>query len=438
MQQPIDKHLSVFGWLAIISGALLVGIVAYYFAFAGEQSEDARAFLLDRMAWVAYLLPAIGLITITLLRIRFFQGTEGTGIPQTIASLQMEDESQKETMLSPKILCGKIILTTLGLFSGASMGREGPTVQAGACIMFYLRKFVAIPQHLMQHGLIIAGGAAGIAAAFNAPIAGIVFSIEEIGRTFDKRNLSVLIATVLIACCVCIGLFGNYWFYGEVHASHASHADWMLVPFIAIVMGLLGGLFSHFIVSLYPRVMSAMMRRPIVVPMLLGLGIGFLGWVSSGQTLGTGFLEAQGMLMHDEKMVWHYAPLRLAATALTLLSGIPGGLFDPSLSAGAGFGQWIAHAAHQFEWGASVDPKIIMMVAMACFFAGVVQSPMTAVIIMVEMTDTVHATLPMLAGALIAYAVSRRVCTCSIYVALASNYFKDSFGAEQPRDPRMD
>jgi H+/Cl- antiporter ClcA len=438
MNCATNKHLSFVGWLAVLAGAFFVGLVAYYFAFAGEQSEQARAFLMQRMAWIVFLLPAIGLTAITLLRVRFFQGTEGTGIPQTIASLQVEDEYQKENLLSPKILFGKILLTTVALFSGASMGREGPTVQAAACIMFYLRKLVAIPHHLAQRGLIIAGGAAGIAAAFNAPLAGIVFSIEEIGRTFDKRNLSVLIATVLVACCVCIGLFGNYWFYGDVYIQKVSNVDWALIPLVAICMGLLGGVFSHFIVRVYPQVMRVMFRRPILVPMLIGLSIGFLGWLSSGQTLGTGFLEAQGMLMHSEQSDWYYAPLRLVATALTLLSGIPGGLFDPSLSAGAGFGQWIANMAHQFEWGAGVDQKLIMMVAMACFFAGVVQSPVTAVIIMVEMTNNVHATLPMLAGALIAFAISKRICTCSIYVALASSYFSESSGVVGRRDARMD
>jgi H+/Cl- antiporter ClcA len=329
-------------------------------------------------------------------------------------------------MLSMRILVGKIILTTFGLFSGASMGREGPTVQAGACIMFCFRKFAHFPRHLVQRGLILAGGAAGIAAAFNAPVAGIVFSIEEIGKSFDKRNLGVLITVVLIACAVCIGLFGNYWFYGNVKTEHVSTAMWAFVPVIAICMGLCGGIFSWFVVVVYPRSAALMNSRPVIAPMAIGLCIGFIAWLSAGSSLGTGFVEAQQMLMHDQEMPWHYAPLRIVATALTLLSGIPGGLFDPSLSAGAGFGQWFAHLAHNFEWAASVDSKLVMMVAMACFFAAVVQSPVTAVVIMVEMTNSVHAILPMLVGALIAYEISKCICKTSIYTALASNYFKES------------
>ncbi len=432
MATTTNKQLSLAGWLVVLLGSFLVGAVAYYFAFIGEQSEHFRANVHEKFDWMLYLLPAIGLTAITLLRVRFFHGTEGTGIPQTIAALQMEDEEQRHRMLSPRILLGKVILTTLGLFSGASMGREGPTVQAGACIMHYLKKFIRFPDHLARKGLILAGGAAGIAAAFNAPVAGIVFSIEEIGRSFEKKNLRVLIVTVLVACAVCVGLFGDYWFYGKVPTVQTSMADWVLVPGVAIVMGLLGGLFSHLIISVYPVVMKRMLRRPILVPMAIGLAIGLLGWVSSGQTLGTGFVEAKGMLIHGEQMEWYYAPLRLLATGLTLLSGIPGGLFDPSLSVGAGFGQWISELMQNFTWAENVNSNTIMMISMACFFAAVVQSPITAVVIMVEMTDTVHATMPMLAGAIIAYAISRRICACSLYVALASHYFNESEG-DAPR-----
>jgi len=424
--------VSLRAWVVLLLAAGLVGLVAFYFAYMGELSETVHDKFMEQCSWLLYLLPAIGLTVVTLLRVSFFQGTEGTGIPQTIAALDRNKESERNKMLSPRILLGKIMLTTLGLFSGASMGREGPTVQASACIMYFCRKIVVVPQHIAQRGLILAGGAAGIAAAFNAPIAGIVFSIEEIGRSFDKRSLGITIGVVLVACGVCIGFFGDYWFYGEVEVPADTWQVWVFVPVIAVIMGVCGGLFSHIIVCVYPRVASVMLRRPFIVPMTIGLAIGFVGWLSSGQTLGTGFSEAQSMLMRGEEFSWYYAPLRMVATALTLMSGIPGGLFDPSLSAGAGFGQWFTNIIHNFEWAANVDANLIMMIAMACFFAAVVQSPVTAVVIMVEMTDSIHATMPMLAGALIAYLVSKRFCSCSIYVALANNYFKESCG-ESPR-----
>ena len=197
-------------------------------------------------------------------------------------------------------------------------------------------------------------------------------------------------------------------------------------------MGIIGGLFSQIVVCLYPKVAKVMTKHPVTVPCSIGIGIGLIGWLSSGETLGTGYVEAENMLMHGAEMEWYYAPLRLIATGLTLLSGIPGGLFDPSLSAGAGFGQWFANVMHNFEWSADIDPTVVMMIAMASFFAAVVQSPVTAVVIMVEMTGFVHGTMPMLFGSLIAYGISKRFCSCSIYVALAGYYF-DENRCNEPR-----
>ena len=421
------KLSTIARFVAALAG-VGVGLVAFYLAFVGQYANQFRVTVMQEAPWVLYILPAIVLVIINYLRLKFFLGTEGTGIPQTIAALEMDPEEERGKMLSLKILLGKMLLTTLGLFSGASMGREGPTVHAGACLMYFMRKIVTFPPYFIQRGLILAGGAAGIAAAFNAPVAGIVFSIEEIGRSFDRRNLGLIVFVVLIACAVCILTFGNYWFYGKVDVSLHDWAVWIFIPVIAILMGGFGGLFSFTIVRVYPVVSSLMKRRPVLVPLSIGLMIGGIGWLSQGQTLGTGFMQAQNMLVEGEQMEWYYPILRVGATALTLLSGIPGGLFDPTLSAGACFGQWFTHLVHQFEWATSVEPQLVMMIAMACFFAGVVQSPITSVVIMVEMTDSVHATLPMMAGAIIAYTISRRICKCSIYTALASNYFSDKRG----------
>ncbi|MDE1037274.1 MAG: chloride channel protein [Phycisphaerales bacterium] len=407
-----------------------VGLVAFYLAFVGSYAHDFRMQVLEEAPWVLYLLPPVVLILINFLRLKFFLGTEGTGIPQTIAALEMDDDDERSKILSLRILLGKMLLTTLGLFSGASMGREGPTVHAGACLVYFTRKIVSFPPYFIQRGLILAGGAAGIAAAFNAPVAGIVFSIEEIGRSFDKRNLGLVTVVVLVACVVCIVTFGNYWFYGTVDVSLGEWSVWVFIPVIAIAMGGLGGLFSACIVKAYPIVSSAMRKHPVLIPLGIGVLIGGLGWLSNGATLGTGFTQAQSMLVHQERMEWYYPILRVIATGLTLLSGIPGGLFDPTLSAGACFGQWFTGLIHQFEWASGVEPQLVMLIAMACFFAGVVQSPVTAVVILVEMTNSVHATLPMMAGAIIAYAVSRRICTCSIYVSLASTYLSEKRGAE--------
>ncbi len=428
MPNELKSKLTFAARIIAAVGGLGVGFVAFYLAFVGRLSDQFLKYTLQHIEWAAYLLPAFCLVLISVLRVRFFGGTEGTGIPQTIAALEMKTEGERKEMLSIKILLGKLFLTTIGLFSGASLGREGPTVHAGACLMYLCRKVTRFPKYFVQRGLILAGGAAGIAAAFNAPVAGIIFSFEEIGRSFDKRNLGIVVVCVLGACAVCIGLFGDYWFYGSFQVALHEWPVWIFVPFIGLSMGALGGLFSLLIIRSYPSATRQILKHPIFAPLIIGLTIGLIGWLSQGQTLGTGFGEAQMMLMKNKEMDWSYPILRPAATALTLLSGIPGGLFDPTLSAGASFGQWFSSLIHQFDWASEVDSRLIMMIAMACFFTGVVQSPITAVVIMIEMTDSVHATLPMLGGVVFAYAISRRIYPSSIYVSLASNYFSDSRG----------
>jgi len=432
------NKLSITARILVVIFAVGVGFVALYLAIAGKYADLFQDYMMQELSWLMYLLPAICLTAISLLRVKLFIGTEGTGIPQTIASLEMDTQEQRSSLLSLKILFGKILLTTIGLFSGASMGREGPTVHAAACLMDACRKVTSFPRYFAKRGLILAGAAAGIAAAFNAPVAGIVFSIEEIGRSFNKRNLGVVVTVVLVACIVGIGFVGNYWFYGDVQIAFVGWASWVWVPVIAMFMGLLGGLFSQIIVRTYPFVSRAITKRPVVIPMCIGLLIGLVGYISGGQSLGTGFVEAKGLLEGSELLPWYYAPLRVVATALTLLSGIPGGLFDPSLSAGAGFGQWFYEILSHFDLASGVDPKLIMLIAMASFFAGVVQSPITAVVILVEMTDSVHATMPLLTAALIAYSFSKRVCPCSIYTALAKTYFKDNLGGEPSRAACID
>ena len=135
--------------IAVLAG-IGVGGVACYLTIAGQYSDKFHDAMMQNAPWVLYALPAVGITIITLLRKKLFLGTEGTGIPQTIASLETKTEEERSKLLSLRILVGKLFLTTLGLFSGASMGREGPTVHAGACLMYFCRKITIFPAHFLQ------------------------------------------------------------------------------------------------------------------------------------------------------------------------------------------------------------------------------------------------------------------------------------------------
>src|SRR5215472_2712914 len=391
---------------------------ALYFIYAERWSIAFTRAAMLRSPFLPPFIVAVGMIVITRLRDRVFPGTEGTGIPQAIAALQMGDTPDRAQLLSLRIAVGKLILLTLGLFSGATLGREGPSVHVAACCLYVSRRLAPFPRHLVERGLILAGGAAGIAAAFNAPIAGIVFTFEEIGRTFDKRNAGTIVRTVAIACLVCIIPLSNYLFYGQVGVQFRSLQEWLLVPAIGLVGGALGGGFAQAVASTTPRVGRLARRRPYAVAGSLGLALAVLGVFSGGITYGGGDEQVHAILIGGESLPAFYPLAKAAGSFVTLISSIPAGLFTPSLSVGAGFGQLIA------ELVPAVNRQGVILLAMGAYFSGVVQSPITAAVIMFEMTGASAMLLPLLLTTVIAYEVSRLICPTSLYEALAISFLR--------------
>ena len=198
------------------SGAIIVGLVASGFAIVTEYVNEGFNHLLEISPYLPFLLCPLGLVLVATLTVRYFPGSQGSGIPQSIAALDMVEHRSRSAVLSFRIAFGKILLTLLGLLSGASIGREGPTVHIGAAIMFSLGRFARFPHHYMDKGLILAGGAAGIAAAFNTPLAGILFAVEEMGRSFEERTSGVLLTGVFIAGITAIVIQGNYTYFGTL------------------------------------------------------------------------------------------------------------------------------------------------------------------------------------------------------------------------------
>ena len=441
-----DGHSSWRAILASLLGAVMAGAGALFFIFADRGATSFSAWLWSSAPWAVFLLMPLGLLLILWLRDHVFPWTDGTGIPQTIAALEKGPGELRDRMFSPRVATGKAVLTALGLFSLFSIGREGPSVQLGACFMHWAGRWVRFPVQLAERGLIMAGGAAGIAAAFNAPVAGLVFAFEEIGRCFDKRNLGIIIRTVMVACLVCLVFLGNYYSFGQVDFGRSlpleflSPGPWAAVLIVGVLGGLLGGLFAKVLLLLVPKVTRLMRSHFAPVAVVIGLACAALAWFSHGATLGTGHDAARALVLQGspeylatlpaeevaaleatrESLGPWYALQRAAASMLVLLTGIPGGLFDPSFSVGAGLGQ---ATAGWFAWsGASLQGLILLWIV--AYFSGVVQSPMTSFIIVIEMTGAIAFTLPLGVASIVAYEVSRRVCPVALYEALAQNFLR--------------
>ncbi len=398
------------------SGAIIVGLVASGFAISTEYANNLFQKLVEFSPYTPFVICPLGLILVSWLTRKFFPGSQGSGIPQSIAALQIPEHTSRTALLSFRIAFGKILLTLLGLLSGASMGREGPTVHIGAAIMFSLGRFAKFPHHYMDKGLILAGGAAGIAAAFNTPLAGILFAVEEMGRSFEERTSGVLLTAVFLAGVTAIAIQGNYTYFGSTSAT--LEISQMLIPVIVcgVVGGLLGGLFSTALIQGSSYIAPLIRRRPVLVASICGLGIAGAGFLSGNTAYGTGYQEAEAILTGSAALPESYPFMKMLATLFSYLSGIPGGIFAPSLAAGAGVGAEIA------SWIPGFPASAVIILGMVGYFTGVVQTPITAFVIVMEMTDNQSLVLPLMATAFIAYMTSRLVCPEPVYRVLAMNF----------------
>jgi H+/Cl- antiporter ClcA len=434
MQAPSMKRmrhelLSPRLWLRRLlfwGGALCVSAAAILFAVGAEHANNLHHRLVELSPYLPLLVAPLGLAAIAWATGRFFQGAQGSGIPQTIAAL--ENESVRDRVLSLRIAFGKILLSLAGMLCGASIGREGPTVQIGAAIMHGMGKLMHYSRRQMQNGLILAGGAAGVAAAFNTPLAGIVFAIEEMSRSLEQRTSGTILTAVIVAGVLSLALLGDYTYFGYTSASLPLDHAWLAVLVCGAGGGLLGGLFSRILIAtsrgLPGRLGTAMRERPVAFAAACGFLLAVIGLASGSTTYGTGYEEATRIIEGYEELPAGYGVLKMLATVVSYVSGIPGGIFAPSLAVGAGFGLNAAQLMPYAPQGA------VVLLGMVGYFAGVVRAPITAFVIVIEMTDNHNMVLPLMATALIAGGASRLVCPRPLYKTLADAFLARTHKSE--------
>ena len=225
-------------------GAVCVGMVAVLFAVASAYANDIFHDLINVSPYLPLLVTPLGLAMVVAITRKYFPGSQGSGIPQTIAALKIADPEARESVLSLRIAAGKVSMTLLALFSGASAGREGPTVQIGASIMHALGRLGFFSRVDVERSLILAGGAAGVAAAFNTPLAGIVFAIEEMSRSFEERTSGAVLTAIIVAGMASLAMLGNYTYFGHTNDSLGFSQGWIYVLICGVAGGIMGGIFS--------------------------------------------------------------------------------------------------------------------------------------------------------------------------------------------------
>ena len=410
-------------------GALGVGAAAILFA----KGADAAFRIFQRVNAISpllsLLLSPLALVAELTITRRFLPGAQGSGIPQTIAAIR-RPELAESGLLSLRIAFGKIPLTILGLLGGASIGREGPTVQVGAAIMLALGRLLGLPQRELGRSLILAGGAAGVAAAFNTPLAGVAFAIEELSRSFEERTSGTVFTAVIVAGIASLAMLGNYTYFGHTDASLTVANGWLPVMICGVVCGFLGGLFATVLIQ-FSRGIGGVIggwkrAQPVAFAVGCGIALALVGLISDGNTFGTGYEQTRRLLDGSTQVTLSWGVLKMLATVISYASGIPGGIFAPSLAAGAGLGADIA------QYFPAVSPGAVIILGMAAYFSGVVQAPITSVIIVMEMTDNQSMTIPLMAVAFIGVSVSKLVCRTPLYKALAETFVVPNAEPQSP------
>lgn len=424
----IGEALQLGAWrrrVATVTSAVLVGLFALGFARAGDMAQGVVSrFVTNHAIWMLLVTPAVftGLAWLTA---RYASETSGSGIPQVIAASADPDGPISMKMHSLRAALGKIVLTIGGLLGGASVGREGPTVQVGTAIMVQVHRLLRVP---ITAGVLIAGGAAGVAAAFNTPLAGIAFAIEELAVAYEQRVAVLAMAAVMISGLTAAGIAGDYLYFGHMSGSLPLTSVLLAAPLAGIGGGMLGGLFSRFLLMLRGsrgRWSDLVLKNPLMTGLVTGVIVAVIGVASAGLTWGTGYGATRALLTGGAGWLW-FGPAKFIATLATSASGIPGGIFAPSLAVGAGFGEFLTPLFPRDQAGA------IVLLGMAGYFVGVVRAPLTAVIILSEATGTSNAILPLFATALIGDWAGSLVCKERLYHALSRSFAGKRDGEHSP------
>jgi len=410
--------------IALWSGAILVALAAILFAKASTWAYQLFLGILAYGSWIPLILTPLVFGLLSWATAGRFRATRGSGIPQAIATLHVEDERFRSNMLALPIAAGKMLLTLIALAVGASIGREGPTVHVGAGLFYTFARRFGFSDPKAASRFILAGGAAGIAAAFNTPLAGVVFAIEELAGTFEHRFSGLLLTAVIVGGVVSLGIMGNYAYFGTVEATLPLGHAWLAVLLCGVICGLLGGLFARLILlskrGPLARIGALRARWPVTFATGCGLVLAVLGVLFHGSVYGTGYDQARAIVQQAAVTPGEsFGLAKLAANVVSYWAGIPGGIFSPALAVGAGLGQNIAHFLPD------VPASAVVLLGMSAYLAGVTGAPLTSAVIAMELTDNQAMVIPVMAACLLARAASSLLSPTPVYKDFAERLVQD-------------
>lgn len=403
--------------LLLVSAALLAGLIAIAFAISADVAIAFHHSLMQALPWLTLIIAPAGFAGTVWVAMRFIPGTLGSGIPQAIAASLTDDKRIRRKLLSLRIAIAKVFLTLAGLASGASIGREGPSVQIGASVMLLLSGRRRKNRIASSRDLIVAGSGAGVAAAFNTPLGGIMFAIEEMCRYRAFQANSTTLTSVIFAGLMSLAVLGSYTYFGRTPSALEWPAGLWPVIACGAAGGLLGGLFSRVLIAssrgLPGRVGELASSRPVLFAAACGLGTAIVGLASGGITYGTGYEETKSALEGVSQLPFYFLAAKMLVIWFAFISRIPGGIFAPALAVGAGLGANIAYFLPADQNAA------VLILGMVAFLSAMTQAPITSFVIVMEMTANHNMLLPLMATSVIAHGFSRSVSPVPLYHALS-------------------
>lgn len=415
----------------VVAAAVLAGLTVVAFTWLTEQASTLFLDLRTAWWWAPLLWTPLNTAVVVWLTRRFAVGAGGSGIPQVMASLVPEvTETSRDLFVSIRLTIAKFLLTAWALLGGLSLGREGPSVQIAAGVTRSVRRWLPERVAITEHGLIVAGGAAGIAAAFNTPLAGVMFAIEELSRTPEQRKSGLVIACIVLAGLIAVSAHGNATYFGVLHVTTLSLALVLPGLLVTLLSGVAGGLFARLLIQSFSgqardRFSRFKQRSPIRFAAACGLAVAVIGVVTGGATFGSGYLYTRQMVEGASSLPAIYVLFKFISTWLTSWAGVPAGIFAPSLAIGAALGNDVAMLTHVAQ------APVLIALGMVGFLAAATQAPLTSFIIVMEMVDGHAMVLSLMACALVASGVSR-LLSRPLYPSLADMQLKRLPPDEQP------
>jgi CIC family chloride channel protein len=407
-----EREEQVFLILTLLIGAL-VGLMAVTFILLTER-VGMRLYPVGGAGWHRVLIPVTGSLIMGYLLYRYFPDARGSGVPQTKAALYA-----REGRITAATMFGKFFCTSATLASGIPLGREGPTVQVGAGIASVLGRNLGLRPEKVK-ALIPVAAAAAIAAAFNTPLAAVLFALEEIVGDLHAPVLGSVVLASATSWGVLRLLLGNDPLFKVPQYQLVNPWEFAIYAVLGVAGGLVSVAFTKLLLGMRERLLKFPRKTLPFQPVIGGVLVGVMGWFVP-QVLGVGYEQVGAVLNGGMalRLMVLLLVLKLFAVATSYASGNAGGIFGPSLFLGAMLGGAIGTVAHNFLPNHVATPGAYALVGMGTAFAGIVRAPMTSVVMIFEITRDYAVIVPLMISNLISFFIASRLQKQPIYESLA-------------------